>query len=511
MSKQLSYQLFDLIKSLNKAEKRSFKLYAKRNFSGKDLKYVQLFDIIDKMKTYHESSITKHFRSDKASLLSNIKANLHEQILVSLKIINRKNPDIVAYELYSSAYALYRKGLYSQSLEVLLKAKTQANKINDNIFLLKIVDFEKQIEGRHITRKHRQRAKELIEQSENIKTRIYADEQWSNLSLQLYDYYLKFGHIKNERQLIKVDEYFSDAISKIQYENISFNGKIHKYKCFVWYKYITQDFVSCYNYSLKWINEFDKNDLNKIINPELYMRGLHNSLSSLFYCDDKVRFRSILQKLEGFVENNKQKFSLNAKVLAFIYIETAKINLHFLEGTYSVGVKNIDTFEDKLSIFSAYIDKYRIMVFEYKNACLYFGAGNYRKSVFLLNRVINNSDKALKEDIQSFARILNIIAHYELGNDEHLSYQIKNTYRFLLKIKDLDGVQKLVLKTIKQNAYTDRKNLTQAFIKFRKDYLQLMSDKYEWRSTLYLDILSWLDSKIENRTIEQIIWERKNS
>lgn len=35
--------LFQLIKSLSKAEKRNFKLYAQRNTSADDLKTVQLF------------------------------------------------------------------------------------------------------------------------------------------------------------------------------------------------------------------------------------------------------------------------------------------------------------------------------------------------------------------------------------------------------------------------------------------------------------------------------------
>ena len=41
--------LFQLIKSLEKAEKRNFKLYVKRNTGGEDLKIVQLFNALDKM------------------------------------------------------------------------------------------------------------------------------------------------------------------------------------------------------------------------------------------------------------------------------------------------------------------------------------------------------------------------------------------------------------------------------------------------------------------------------
>ena len=46
--------LFQLIKSLEKGEKRNFKLYVKRNSGSEDLKIVQLFDALDKMEEYDE-------------------------------------------------------------------------------------------------------------------------------------------------------------------------------------------------------------------------------------------------------------------------------------------------------------------------------------------------------------------------------------------------------------------------------------------------------------------------
>lgn len=48
--------LFQLIKSLEKAEKRHFKLYIKRSSGKEDLKIVRLFDAVDKLKEYDERS-----------------------------------------------------------------------------------------------------------------------------------------------------------------------------------------------------------------------------------------------------------------------------------------------------------------------------------------------------------------------------------------------------------------------------------------------------------------------
>ena len=49
--------VFQLIHSLQKSEKRNFKLYVQRNSSTSDLKIVQLFDALDKMKEYDEKEL----------------------------------------------------------------------------------------------------------------------------------------------------------------------------------------------------------------------------------------------------------------------------------------------------------------------------------------------------------------------------------------------------------------------------------------------------------------------
>ena len=51
--------LFILLKSLERAEKRNFKLYVTRNSASTDLKIIQLFDALDKMKDYDEKKTGK--------------------------------------------------------------------------------------------------------------------------------------------------------------------------------------------------------------------------------------------------------------------------------------------------------------------------------------------------------------------------------------------------------------------------------------------------------------------
>ncbi len=104
--------LFQLIKSLEKGEKRNFKLYVKRNSSNEDLKSILLFDALDKMEEYNEAVLLKKNRSVKKEQLANRKAHLYKQILSSLRLLETsENIDIHLHEQLDHARILYNKGL----------------------------------------------------------------------------------------------------------------------------------------------------------------------------------------------------------------------------------------------------------------------------------------------------------------------------------------------------------------------------------------------------------------
>jgi hypothetical protein len=59
MSKPVSEQLFRLVKSLSKSEKRQFKLLSKRTSPEETKKFVSLFDAVDSLMTYDEQALEK--------------------------------------------------------------------------------------------------------------------------------------------------------------------------------------------------------------------------------------------------------------------------------------------------------------------------------------------------------------------------------------------------------------------------------------------------------------------
>jgi tetratricopeptide (TPR) repeat protein len=139
---------------------------------------------------------------------------------------------------------------------------------------------------------------------------------------------------------------------------------------------------------------------------------------------------------------------------------------------------------------------------------LYFGNGDYQKSILYLEKIITYKDQSLREDLQCFARILNLLAHYESAKDELLEYQIKSVYRFLGKMNDQQQMQVEIFRFLRTVGDIKPYQLRDEFIKLRDKLLKIASDPVESRPFLYLDIISWLESKIENRPVQIIMQKR---
>lgn len=511
MSKVNNSALFDLIKSLSKAEKRHFRLYAKRNFSEKDVKFLLLFDHIEKSEMVNLDRIRILFPKTSQSAVSNLKAHLYEQLLISLRLLHRNDVSIRAYELLSFANVLYSKGLYFQSLEQLKKAKQFSEEIEDDLALHAVIEMERRIELFYVTDSGEDRAQGIVQANTLIRKQLEVRDDWSNVALLLYDYYLKYGHVKNERQFTKVEIYFKTNTEGINDLNLSLQGLVYRQMSYTWFYFITQNFVKCYRHASDWLHLLESNEILMKKEPILYLKGMHNAMSALFYSNKPRQFRALLNKYRKFIVERGSNFDHNTILLSEIYRYVAELNDLFLNGKFRGNKGFVAELTNWLVQNESFIDQNREQVFQYKIACLYFGSDDFKKCIFHLNKIIHVEvkEKYLKQDVQCFARILNLVAHYEIGNDDLVEYQLKSTYRYLLKFGDLQEVQLLIIDFIKKSIHLNRNEMNIPFAELKDKLEVIFNNQYERRPLLYLDLISWLTSRIEGIPVEKVIQLRQ--
>ena len=496
--------LFQLIKSLEKGEKRNFKLYVKRNSGSEDMKIVKLFDALDKMEVYDETVLLNRHKGFKKQQLSNSKAHLYKQILSSLRLIeDGANIDIRLHEQLDFARILYNKGLYLQSLKVLDRLKEVARNYNQITYQLQAIIFEKKIEALHITRSMENRADELSRESDEINHSLILISRLSNLALELYSWYIKHGHARDDKDVQAVKLFFESNLPEYDSRKLGFYERLYLYQSYCWYGFIRQDLLMYYRNTKKWVDLFEESPQMKSIETGQYIRGMHNLLSAQFNLSNYEKFEEYLKIFEKFALSGEGTINANARIQTFVYLHIAKINKHFLEGTFTEGLKLVPYIENKLAEYHLHLDRHRVLVFYYKIACLYFGSGNNEKAIVYLNKIIHLKVD-LRTDLQCYARLLHLIAHYELGNDELLEYLIKSVYRFMAKMKSLSTVEEEIFKFIHNSFSLTAQQLVPAF-RVLKDKLQhLQGNPLESRSFMYLDIIAWLESKIEGVPVQQV-------
>ena len=179
-----------------------------------------------------------------------------------------------------------------------------------------------------------------------------------------------------------------------------------------------------------------------------------------------------------------------------------------MEGSFDDALIWIPEIKKGIKNYINQIDPHHIMMFYYKIACVYFGVEDYENCIIYLDKIISNKSLKMREDLLCFSRVLNIFAHYEAGFDYHLETHLRETYKFLIKMNDLHEVQKAMIRFVRGLGDIYPHELKTAFESLYIELKQYENDPYERRSFLYLDILSWLESKIKNIPIAIIIQEK---
>lgn len=502
--------VFELIRSMSKAEKRNFKLYATRLSGNQQAKFIALFDCLDGMEEYNEKRILQRCPIKKEQL-PNMKAHLYKQILVSIRLLEVQHSlHMQLHEQLDFARILYNKGLYQQSSKLLDKAADLALQSEQYTVALDFIELQKKIDTQNTTRGMISKSEKLNRLADTLCDRITRISELANISTQLYGLYLQLGYTRTQKDINLIIHVYGQRLSK--YENLpedklSFTERFYLYQAYAWYHYILHNMLLCYKNVRHWITLFDEHPQMKRLMFDAYMRGYSRLLDSLFLLRSYKRFAQTLNTFEHEIAGI-DNVGDNSRMIALQIYYTHQINKSFYEGAFNEGIKIIPEVEAFIQRYQNHLDIHHRMLLYYKIACLYFGNGDYDACMSYLKRIISTRDPLIRRDLQCYARILNLICSYESGSDYNIDYQIRAVYVFLDKMNDLQQVQKEMMHFLKRLNSVYASDLKEAFRKLYETLKPYEHHPYERRTFYYLDVLSWLQSKVEGIPVGEVIRRR---
>lgn len=496
-------ELGRLISSLTKAEKRYFKMHS--DLQSGEKSYLKLFEAIDKLGVYDEEKIKKMFpKDDFIKRLPAVKNYLYKQVLKSLRIIYSGNTvDSQLKEMLEEVAILYEKRLHKQCAKILEKAKELA-KANEQILqLIEINLWEEKIftEVLNLEKFEKSLSNSLAEEIELLDLQKNIAE-YRSLFNQIVLLNKKIKEARTEEELVQFQKILNNPLLESAERAKTFDSKHFYHQIHLIYAHAKGDNNACLLIAKKQMRLLESYPQKINEKPKMYIIALNNILLSQIYLHDYSNFTETLSKLRAFPLK-----SLNLEVNRFVNSYIFEMVMYLDTGEFSKSVAIRQDIIDGMAKYKDKINAIEEITLLYNLFYSYFGTGEFSKALNIINKLLNEYQKELRYDIQSAVRILNLILHYELGNSTLLEHNAVSAYRFLYKSNRLYKLENIVLDFIRKkmhHIYTPKDEL-EAFIELRKEFGALSEHPYEKKAFEYFDYISWLDSRIEKKSFEEIV------
>lgn len=497
MPKEVKYQLWRLVKSLTKAEKRNFKLYATRAGATGASKFIKLFDVIDRMAEPDDAAAMKRMKITTGQF-SNLKRHLYQELLTSLRLIFiRKEIDIELREQIDFTRILYGKGHYLDALRTLERAKTKAVEHNQDLLHLEILEFQKLIEARHITlsRQVSNKMDLLLNESGERSHNVLNTSELFSLSIQIHGRYIEQGHSRDEEEK-ETNREFWDSIQANRVGRASapntFHQQVHRFQAGMWYHYIQLDINAALEAAINVHTLFSLSRQMIFKDPDLYLRSLYYVAMLAYLSQDEQTVARYVQRLEEFLCDEKIHLNENSRSIGKIYFNLSIFNLYFIqrdkESAFKHGRKLIKAFSEK----TFRPNNHRWGLFLYKIAAACFMVNRYDEALDHLNDIINMRSGIFREDLLINTRILHALCNFELSNYSLVDYHLTSLSRLLRRSRETAEVHRLAVSAIRRLLNLPAAERTPVYADIRENLITLREQPFENKALAYLNLEEWL-------------------
>lgn len=499
--------LFLLIKSLSATEKGYIKKQAGVHVVGEKNKYIKIFDAMDKQKDYDEKEIIKQFRGE--PILNNFAVAKNYLFKFVLKSLEQYHTNVKSdlRSTLNQVEILYNKNLPIVAKKMLTKAKAKAKEYELYEFMEEIIDWEivflvEEATPQNYLELVNKYYNELHESIEKKKTII----EYKHLYQKLRAKALYTGLARNDEDVTAYQKIFEQ--SKANNTNLlnTFNAQFYRNLMQSNFLFTINEQSMASDFLKQNVELFEKNPHMIDVKPFAYIGILRNKAVNeltLLQFDDLFR---TLQKMEIFVakhgQTNRYYEVLTENLKLFVYIpmgefEKALEVAQNLENVYNQIPPTKSILKEKLLQHYAY-------------AYIYIGLEDYKMANHHINILLNSPESDFRSDVYCFAHILSLIIHFELKNTELLEYRIRSAYRLLMRRNKLHHFERQILAFLKNShrKFSNQKELTNAFIQLKKEIEASTQNKVERNALNLFDLISWLESKIDNKSFMQIKQEK---
>lgn len=504
--------LHRLIRSMDPAEKRYFKVYTSRHLVGGSSNHQILFDAIDAQDEYDEAALLRRFKKEAfTNRFAITKHRLYDTVLRSLDAYHAESSvDARLRRSLHHVEILHARALYPEAEKLLASIRRTATKHGRISLLMAVREWESR----------------LMEQANYAHANTPAVEAWTNEGHELRDMQAQVDRL----WAIKSD-LFRTLYAKGQARSTAAHSALAEVKA---------------------LPDLQPASLQRSPRAEyLY----HHVRSAVAFAEGNaeqsrehlLRNRSIIR---GMYEHFSEEPSLLLGVLGNLAFVTAQLGHHgeahdllrefrqapvdfHMPDTPDLDVKLfstsyslelallcnagdfvqaaalLPTIERGLLRREGSIGAVRKAGFYYQMAYAAFGAGDAETALRLTNKLLNDISIDESEDAVCYGRLLHLILLLETGRTDMVRFAARNTTRFLQTRGRTFRTEQLLIGLVQGIAKNSTAGHVQEKLSQFHDKVSALQDQPAERALYgHLDPIAWAISRLHGKPFGEVVKER---
>jgi len=515
-----SDELFQLVKSMSGKEKLFFRKKYLQLTDDADSNYLKLFNEIsvqtDKEKIYDESKIKSGKYSGKfLKNLSFHKNYLYNLILNSLSHNNRDQSDVfLIRNLMTQAEILSKRMLYDQSQKLLQKAKRLSSE--KDLFSIKYEILNKE---RHLI-KQTATMEEFSAQNDILFSEQYRIVELLMNSLDFYKlnftvgtFLMSFGsgRVRGKDSLKEFEEMFdSPLLNDIEHAK-TFLTKYIFHNIKLQYHLTKEEYKDAHKHAHAAV-ELCECNMDKLLTA---MDNYVFALSNLLNCQIRLKlfneFDSTAEVMKKLPKIYPESISEYNKVFIFYSLSVYKLSKNMEHFDIEALKIQDEEIQSELPLYEERITKYQKIILYFFLSASHFVREDFANCIHWNSKMFNLEKSDLSEDYQCYARIIQLIAYFELGYHDSLEYVLKSVYHFISRKKKVYKYENIIQRYLRRTfrIKTDAE-LMDMFEEMKLEIEKLLDDPFERNALDAFNILYWLESKIRKVSMVEVMTAKKN-
>jgi hypothetical protein len=441
-----SLRLFFLIRSLSPEEKRQFLREARTGKKGSESLYLKLFLAVDAQAEYDEAAIRNQFAGTSfGKSLAFPKSHLYDSIMRSLE---RRHSGELESGGYRSALTqveiLASRGLPEQALRILDKGLNRACAHGRTLAVLEFLRWKRRLVLRQQAEGFGEAIDDINREEHHWQHAFLLEQKAVRIHDELYAMFQSVRRKSRPTRQLRAGELKDELDVLFDEEKLPFAAQVAGYRALAHYHHMQSDFAAVHAAYQQEVATWEAHPVQVKADPLRFIRVFGQWLNSKAMIHDYSNLLSEIARLRARPDlddrGQMEVFQLTSSLELFYYINAGRPRDGF------ALVPKIEAGLEKHH--NTMLPSARLGFFYNLALMLWMGKAPGR-ALKWVHRIVQSESGTVRQDIKSFAPLLEKVLHYELGNTSLLNSWFRSFSYRRKKASGKAGLEAILLDLIR--------------------------------------------------------------